>query len=310
MRKIAAFILALSMLCFTFFSCAESSPAFYRVSDEAGHEIYLLGTIHTCFPEALDFPAVILDAFKRSDVLAVELDMVRIQDSFVNPDENMTEEEMSAMLTAVLTIMYSETTLDVLLGEEDFLKCCELLEVEASDLEHISAGFLTTYLGQKMAEKAGCTSDSGVDIFLTLKAHECGKPVLELEDISEQMDALYTAPVEVQVEEAKEAIKYFDESVEQIAAMSRAWMDGDIDGLKAILFTDASEADRTPEEAEQDARLGTDRNVKFIRRAEGFLAEGTTAFIAIGAAHILADDGLVEALTKAGYTVELLCPIQ
>lgn len=308
MRRIAAIILALFILCSAVFASAESSPAFYRVSDEAGHEIYLLGTIHTCFPEALDFPQVILDAFDRSDVLALELDMVKIQDTFTNPEETMTEDEMAEMLTAILTVMYSETTLDELLGEEDFRKCCELLEVEASDVEHISAGFLTTYLGQKMAEKAGCVPDSGVDIFLALKAHECSKPVLELEDISEQMDALYTAPVDVQVKEVKEAIHHFDESVEQIALMSEAWMNGDVESLKAIFFESPTEEEYTQEEAEYDAQLGTNRNVKFVEQAKTFLNDGTVAFIAIGAAHILADDGLVNVLASEGYTVEQLSP--
>lgn len=309
MKKLIAIILVL-LLCSASVAFAGSTPAFYRVTDGEGHEIFLLGTIHSCFPEALEFPDVIWDAFDRSEVLALELDMVKIQEDASLDGNGMTEEEMNAMLTDVLTIMYSETPLNELLGEEDFLKCCELLEVEPETVEHISAGFLTTYLGQKMAEKAGCSQDSGVDIFLARKAHDVGKTVIELENISDQMDALYDAPLELQVKEAKDAIAYFDESVEQIAVMSQAWARGDTEALMQIFFADSGsgEEEYSQEQAEYDAQLGTDRNEKFVLRAKEFLAEGRTAFIAIGAAHIFADDGLVRVLADEGYTVEQLCP--
>ena len=40
--------------------------------------------------------------------------------------------------------------------------------------------------------------------------------------------------------------------------------------------------------------------------AEGYLTSGKTVFYAVGLAHLLTNDGLVNTLRNAGYTVELI----
>jgi uncharacterized protein YbaP (TraB family) len=50
--------------------------------------------------------------------------------------------------------------------------------------------------------------------------------------------------------------------------------------------------------------MSTDRNAAMLEAAKEYLESGDTVFYAVGLAHILAEDGLVNTLRSAGYTVE------
>ena len=52
--------------------------------------------------------------------------------------------------------------------------------------------------------------------------------------------------------------------------------------------------------------MGTDRNDDMHDVAVGYLESGKVVFYAVGLAHLLAEDGLVNTLRDAGYTVELV----
>ena len=58
--------------------------------------------------------------------------------------------------------------------------------------------------------------------------------------------------------------------------------------------------------AEYEQALETGRNVDMLAVAEEYLNSGKTVFYAVGLAHLLADDGLVNTLRNVGYTVELV----
>ena len=49
-----------------------------------------------------------------------------------------------------------------------------------------------------------------------------------------------------------------------------------------------------------------DRNAGMLDVAKGYLSSGKTVFFAVGLAHLIAEDGLVNTLRDAGYTVELV----
>ena len=50
--------------------------------------------------------------------------------------------------------------------------------------------------------------------------------------------------------------------------------------------------------------METERNAQMVVAAENYLESGQTVFYVVGLAHLLAEDGLVNALRQAGYTVE------
>ena len=57
---------------------------------------------------------------------------------------------------------------------------------------------------------------------------------------------------------------------------------------------------------EYNNAISVDRNEGMLKAAIDYLESGDTVFFSVGLAHLLADNGLVNALREAGYTVELV----
>ena len=87
----------------------------------------------------------------------------------------------------------------------------------------------------------------------------------------------------------------YREIKEQMDSLVNAYNTGDKDTLLKVF---------TAEGVRSSADAG--RNARFLEAAEKALKDGGRTLFAIGVYHIIAEDGLVNALTKAGYTVEAL----
>ena len=57
---------------------------------------------------------------------------------------------------------------------------------------------------------------------------------------------------------------------------------------------------------EYNQAMSYSRNEKMVEVAKEYLESGETIFYAVGLAHLLAENGLVNGLREAGYTVELV----
>ena len=101
-----------------------------------------------------------------------------------------------------------------------------------------------------------------------------------------------TASIEKQILEMMNEPEKFKD---QLDGMVNAYNTGDKDALLKIF---------TAEGARSSADAG--RNARFLEVAEKALADGGRTLIAIGVYHIIAEDGLFNTLTQAGYTVEAL----
>jgi len=90
--------------------------------------------------------------------------------------------------------------------------------------------------------------------------------------------------------------------------MFELWCMGDEAALADAVRIDTSQM--SPEELElyeeYAQAMETDRNLQMHQVAESYLNSGETVFYAVGLAHLLAEDGLVNSLRNAGYTVELV----
>ena len=84
------------------------------------------------------------------------------------------------------------------------------------------------------------------------------------------------------------------------------WCAGDEEALSQYLATDTS--DMTDEELtlwnEYKKAMYTNRNKNMAKIAKQYLQSDETVFYAVGIAHILGENGLIERLQDAGYTVE------
>jgi uncharacterized protein YbaP (TraB family) len=149
---------------------------------------------------------------------------------------------------------------------------------------------------------AGFDSNEGIDVKLAKMAEDDGDAVRGFETIEFQAKMLSSGTDEEQIEALRAALNASDaETIEASAsgeAAFRAWANGETEGV-ASLFTQPDEAEDNLGGASMDAML-KDRNENWAGQIETMLKGAGVHFVAVGAAHIVGPDNLIERLKLRG----------
>lgn len=283
----------------------QPKPAFYKVTGPEGQQMWLLGTIHVGDARTQDLPQALLTAFQESDALAVEFDM--------NDFEDQLEESSELAKEVLLAYVYSDgSTIDTHLTLPDLYQM-------AFQTMKMTGQMNTAMLMMKPVIWSDLIDDFfmrqgyqystlyGVDMQLLNMAQAQEKKILNVESGIQQLHMLTNYSDEVQemmlaASLSRDPIIYN----QQLDEMFELWCTGDEEALRALLAVDTSEM--TEEELQlyrdYEKAMSTDRNTQMLEVAKGYLESGDTVFYAVGLAHLLAEDGLVNTLRQAGYTVE------
>ena len=288
----------------------KAAPVFYKVTGAEGQQMWLLGTIHVGDERTAYLPQEIYDAFDSADALAVEFESESYTAQLMEDEE--------AMQRYLEAFLYTDgTSTQEHIGDEELYE--QLLKFLQASGTYDNTMLVTKpiFLEQTvssfyMSNGYRLSSDYGVDNQLQARAYEQEKEILSVESGDFQMDLLGSFSDELQVWMLRDALEYgqcaYNYHTEQLFEM---WCAGDEAELIAYLNEEAGDdPDMTEEEkalmAEYEQALETGRNVDMLAVAEEYLNSGKTVFYAVGLAHLLADDGLVNTLRNAGYTVELV----
>lgn len=286
----------------------EVNPLFYHVTGPDGQEMWLLGTIHLGDYRTGKLPQTIMDAFATSDALALEFDM----DAF---EEKMEKDPDYAMKVSQL-YFYTDgtTTKDHVSDEELYDYAWNLMKatgLAGSYAEQMKPAFWASELENYYGDwNHDLSYDYGVDQRLLDMAEEANKKILDVENGYDQIKMMgdYSDTVQEYLLGAAVSGTIYEYN-EEVREMYEMWCNGDEAQLIAYLndvdFTDATEEEIAAYE-EYSKAMDTDRNKKMLDVAKGYLESDEVVFFAVGLAHLLADDGLVNTLRDAGYTVELV----
>ena len=273
----------------------------WKVSDE-NSSVYLLGSIHFADLSFYPLDSVIVNAFDRSDELAVELD---IGDSTVLME--------SIRLSSELGELKDGNTLDMILPK-DVLYSLDSLCLSwyiSSDLffgynPWTAAMNLSAVALQRMKFDARL----GIDLFFLTRARET-KKIISLESVEDQVN-VFTGkgfPDSIGIFYLKNVIQEVALLDSSIAVFKRAWKTGN-----DSLFRMAMNM-RTGEYSHSDSLLlktvnefiYVSRNRKMAESVETFLAENRSVFVVVGAAHLVgSEENVIEILRRKGMTVEQL----
>ena len=260
------------------------TPAFYKICDDDSC-IHLLGSIHFADDKINSLSDVVMDAFNKSDSLAVELDLkntkISVNDLLANDGESLldvaSEEEINKI--------------------KDYLKKHPSYTIE--QLSQYKIGYISTLLTTNIYLEAGL-NPNGVDAYLTNLAYEKKLKVIPLEKVEDQMALLTDYDNKLYLDSLMSIIDNYDQVVTTVKQLYNAYINADIDNLKQLL----SEEDETNDE-EYLNKLYYDRNKEMANHVEKFLADNENVFVTVGAAHVLQDGGIVD-LLKDKYKVELV----
>ena len=98
-------------------------------------------------------------------------------------------------------------------------------------------------------------------------------------------------------------LKDLQRAAQEVDQLVQAWKSGDMKGMEAIIAKSPKEDLRLTPVYE---KLINDRNRKMLSKIEDYLKGNATYFVVVGAAHLVGEKGIVEALLKKGYRVEQL----
>ncbi len=151
----------------------------------------------------------------------------------------------------------------------------------------------------EMARKA--RGEKSLDEWLRSEAQRRGKPVHGLESYREQIAVFNEMTEAEQVAMVRDLVADSAKAENEFAALFQAYMKSDIGAILDQVNDMSGVSDQEAAERFRQ-RLIYDRNVTMVTRMQPYLADGQ-AFIAIGAAHLPGEGGVLDLLEKQGYRV-------
>jgi hypothetical protein len=139
-----------------------------------------------------------------------------------------------------------------------------------------------------------------LDLVLQARATRQNLPVSGLETVAEQLAIFDGLPLPQQIALLEDTVRMQADLDREFEALHKAWLARDLAAIVAISEKHKSDDERLYNEVMD--RLLDQRNRRMADRMAPLLKQGG-AFIAVGAAHLPGETGLLRLLEKAGYRV-------
>lgn len=292
MRKMLAALCAALAIA----SCASAEeqraqtihPALF-VARDVDSKIYLFGTVHVRRPGAPWGGPEAEAALAESSELWTELEM------------NAEADARAAQDVVRLGLASPDRPLSSYLSAPQNARLQAALRAQGAEphsLEHLRPWFAGLMLSLMPVMRAGYDPEAGVDRQIDAAADAQGKTSRWFETSAQQLAFFSDLSEGLQIEMLMEAVDASGDSAEELANLERAWERADLRLLERAVVD---------ETREQYPEL---YDVLFVRRNRAWVdvlmheMEGSGVdFVAVGAGHLLGDDGLVEMLRDRGVRV-------
>lgn len=269
---------------------SSNEPALWVVRDHDS-TIYLFGTVHLLRPETQWRTPSIDEAMSRADELWFEIADVD------NPN---------AALPYIQRYGLSTTPLSRRVGPEMFARVTEVtdaLGLPAQAIEAMQPWLVGLTISSMGIVQAGYDPTSGVEIRLKSTWAETGRPVRELETVEQQMRFFADMPESAQIEFLEAAIEGYNDGAAMLDGLVDAWAVGDVTAMERIMLDEMREQWGGTYEV-----LIVERNRNWAEQIETLLQGSGTAFIAVGAGHLIGPDSVQVFLEQRGIASERVNP--
>lgn len=253
--------------------------------------VYVLGTVHVADPNTYPLDKSIEDTFEQSDCLVVEVNI------------NEVDQEHLEQLVNQKSTYPSGDNLKNHLPEELYKQLDEEFRTMGLDMD-LFTPYKPWYVSMslellKMAQY-GYVSEYSIDQYFLNRATGKNKPIIELETSDFQIEILSNISDDLMIASLQDYVD--DPNIEEeLNEMFNAWENGDVDGMESIIF---QSLDEHPEMAPLFEQLFDERNFTMADKIEGFLQDDKTYFIAVGAGHLVGDNGIINLLDQRGYMID------
>lgn len=280
-----------TVLLATFVVPADAAGLAWRVTDDDGRKLYLVGTVHAASAEFYPLPAPIEQAFAEAGVVVFEVDPTRV------------DGREAQRLTQHLGWLPDGQRLRQMLSDDGWERISAWAARHGLDerrLNRMRPWLAATTLVVMEMHKLGIEPAHGMERHLAARAVERDLAIVELESLDEQLRTLAALSDEAQVYFLENAMTTYDEFAASVRHILDSWTAGDDTALTELLHTAYG-----PDTELYDLLI-LRRNRAWLPEIEGMLASGTVHFVAVGTLHMVGDDGLVELLRCRGWRLERL----
>jgi hypothetical protein len=249
---------------------------------------HIIGTIHVTDPRVRELPEPIREAFEASEQAAFEM--------------RLTPEERAAMV-ALLGPAERTRPLAKLLDGATFDRLVDLaarygLEEEVVNELHPFA-LIHLFSVSPEEHQRQAAGDLIFDLWLIQWAYDLGMRVEGLETLEEHLGFLNTVPLRDHATMLRELVDQLEREPDHFERLVETYLDGNMTPVFEEL---EAEMHREPGARAFKEALLDQRNHQMVARAVPLLERGK-AFIAVGAAHLPGDEGMLHLLEQRGYRV-------
>jgi len=260
------------------FSCSSPKALLWEISHDALEKpSYLYGTVHVIGESDFIIHQNTESAFASSEQLVLEL----------NPASPDVQGELIKAMA-----MTDGRTLQSILGD-DFDAVAQVFadsfSLDLNQLNRIKPFFVASMIIPKLLDEAA----KSYELVFIEKAGELGIGIAELETVADQIGALDQMSNDEQAEMLRTTAFEIQEQREMFKYLVKLYHQQDIKKLHKASV-------ELSELQDFEAALLTRRNQRWIPLIETFIKE-KSSFIAVGAAHLAGDDGVIKLLEEAGY---------
>jgi uncharacterized protein YbaP (TraB family) len=265
----------------------------WQVEREGKPVAQIFGTMHSSDPDILALPQPVIRAFRAAPSLSVEIIL----------DEGAMQRIGTAMRLPKGQRLQDFVPPDVFQKAAAAAEPLGLQPIQLSRLKPWAVAMLISTTPPDETRPKG-PARLPLDLWLMDTARKKRKPVYALETLAEQVNVFDALPTDDQVAHLRAAVVPHAEKRRVHAILKDAYLRRDLDAIFRVASHDERAADRATRE-KVEKRLLDDRNRRMVERMLPRFDEGG-AFIAIGAAHLPGEVGVLHLLQRRGYTVSRL----
>jgi uncharacterized protein len=275
--------------------------------------LYLLGSIHIGIKEMYPLNPIIMDAWNKSDVLGVEIDIGNIETGLVFSN-------LIPKLIDMETPLYKKLPTDIYEKlKEKFNNLSLKFDLSIDYIDYLTPlgaalclelqNIIETMMNEEVDDEAN-PFVKGIDMFFLELAREEDKKIIEVESVNRQIQALEELN-EFIVDYIKSLLERqnnkdnYEDNYNELIDLVTAWKDGDVKKIEKLINNPFS-SDKNIDAKIKNALLYK-RNQEIATKIEQYFLDDEKYFIIIGAGHFVGKNSIIDFLNKTGkYNIKRL----
>ncbi len=244
---------------------------------------YLFGTIHLICPDDYLWTSTMQEALKSCRKIAFEMDM----------DDPALQQEVAMGL-----MLKDGKTLKSFYTEEEYALLKDVLAQQGVAIDMLQALHPFALMQFIYMNAVSCPAPSSYEANIMKEAQKDSLEIVGLESAADQLNVIKNLDVDTLARQLLTVINDMDSFRNTLNDMISAYKNQDLPALNNIIINSPDYKDALDE-------LLYDRNKKWIAVIQQLIQEQPT-FIAVGAGHLLGEQGVIHLLREKGYTIDII----